>query len=264
MLALLGSTFVLFVLHDMEVELFTTMVTGVTIALCGAGRYYLAWWDTDRLYSDWRHYLAWRNIGLSFWCVQLLVAFSDSQRHAIVVHARLSTLSEGTVVMYTFLIAGFLAGVEPGDMRTKLATAFAIVAVIAMRLFVLAHALQPLEDGAARASQLMLKGSTNLIVSPVIGSIIGLITRTRLDAQSARMEEMAAALAEKTYNDEEIRWLREHAFELESARKEALVRSRPIGSGHHSSSSSDGSSGARRRAGRGEFESSSLDGIREH
>ena len=219
--------------------------SNVSLSLCATllftlARYSLAWWAEDHD-ASWRYHFNWRNIGACFWFVQLLLALSFPDSVAPLAHNRLHSGSD--IVTWTFIMAGFLCGVEPGTVRQKCRGALVIVVLIVSRLFILAMALQHMDDGA-RARELTVGGLKKLVFVPCLGALVGTLTRVKLDArtwQLRRAEASAAAAitdaaaAAATANaasaesaaaaaTAELGWLREHTRKLEAARLEALRR----------------------------------------
>ena len=203
----------------------------------------IAWWANNHEVGNTRlaSLLAWRNVGIVFHFSQLLVALSPWAES--IAPLALKRLRDSTIVFpMTCLMVGFLCGVEPGTHKAKARGASVIVALIAMRLLVLARALgaanssrssrsgtsSPLVpsasalysysgENAADQRELLAGGFRTLLCAPLLGAAIGMAVRTKLEQQSS-----------------EISRLQEHASNLEAARHEALMNRRRLpGSSHH-------------------------------
>jgi hypothetical protein len=222
-IALLLCAAVIFGLHDSKTEAPAIFLTIGQIILCAAGRYCLAWWSRGQHITDWRSLLAWRNIGFVFWVLQLGLAIKDGKSIAPNAHQRLQTM----LVAWTFLLAGFLIGVEPGSGKRKLFIGIVNTILIVIRLAVLASYLREEYGGAkgeTMAWELMQYGLASQVLSPLLGTSVGFVTRAKLDAQSTQMRQVEQAYAGVRSDAAELSWLRRHAMELEMARQEALVR----------------------------------------
>lgn len=250
LLTVAASCLVLFWIHEARNELPIILLSVVTLVLFLVGRFVFSW---ARDYISWEpllqleQHLLLRRLALAFWTLQLIYSYPNADFLAPLVHARL-TGARAAVVMWTFTLVGFVMGAEAGSVRTKLQHGAATMLTIMARQFILASRLQ----GEA-ATQLICQGFAILVVSPCIGVGLGMVTRVKLDAQAAKIEQMHAAYAGAAAAADELQQLRNHAFQLEAARKEALLRkhgSSKSGSASAGDGSGSGSEGARRRAAR--------------
>ena len=183
-------------------------LTCCQIGLCALGQYRFPWWGTGKDYSFWDALLAWRNIGIAFWAVQLCLAVVQPE---IIAPRAVERLRNNAIIQWGFVVAGFIAGAERGSLPIKGVCAATLVAMITVRLVVLANHLESIGE-SARAAELMSAGVQSLLAGPCLGAMVGLACRTKLDASAS-----ASASA-----SEELEWLRNHAERLEAARQQEL------------------------------------------
>jgi hypothetical protein len=170
------------------------------------------------------------------------VLAADS-RSAVLVHARVH--GRNRVFSALRVLLGFVAGYTPGSSRLKVCF-FALAAVgISVRNMILVHRwelAQPsphrltvvLEQAidltvgngsgpVPRLSAELLSGAfVCLIAAPILGLVLGMLTRARVDmATTSRLLQAQVELEQK---QEEVAALQRHAFNLEGARRQALVR----------------------------------------
>ena len=183
-------------------------LTCCQIGLCALGQYRFPWWGTGKDYSFWDALLAWRNIGIAFWAVQLCLAVVQPE---IIAPRAVERLRNNAIIQWGFVVAGFIAGAERGSLPIKGVCAATLVAMITVRLVVLANHLESIGE-SARAAELMSAGVQSLLAGPCLGAMVGLACRTKLDASAS-----ASASA-----SEELEWFRNHAERLEAARQQEL------------------------------------------
>jgi hypothetical protein len=242
-MACVASCFVVLAFHiDWSHEKPVMAYTCVLVFVLVWGRYYIAWWATEDTSRRWSTLLLWRNVGVLFWFGHLLLALVLGEEIAPQAHVRLSGNNEAVFVCFT--LAGFLTGVEPGSVGTKARSACIICTICFARLVWLANVLltmggvplAPVSPAAVHASgpvalahfvrsralalsaagpapELLVGGVKNLILAPLVGAIVGIVTRLKLD------EHVIAETASKT----ELRWLRDHAARLEATRQKTLA-----------------------------------------
>ena len=190
--ALILCCFVAVNMHDAQTELPVVALTLVTSACCFASRLSQAWWDVEH---DRMHRLAWSKIGAVFWSIQICFAMLDPLPIALRAHSRVTTSQ--LPIGWAFLLAGFLSGVEPGTGREKLTMATTLSALTIIRLAILCQALQANGDDSM-AQELMREGLGCQLASPLLGSVIGLITRSKIEVQ-ARLKAEKERLAYDFY-----------------------------------------------------------------
>ena len=258
-LTLIGGAMVITCLHDRRADHIGILLSVLTVLLLALSRFLLAWWDIEGRGRDWRSYLLWRNIGVFFWLLQLVYALTHGPEVVAAVHQRLTSVRPANLIMFTNVLAGFLMGAEPGALHVKLATGALLIVLISARLYVLFRcAPSTLAAATPNAAEEMLqRGLVSLLLAPLLGCLMGLVTRCRLDAQREKLNELESALAAQAVEADELNWLRNHAFELEAARKQSLLR-QVAGPGETSSGTT-----ARRRSVPRERDAASLDGISE-
>ena len=170
-----------------------------------------------------------------FWVLQLLYAYScGTAQHAILAHARVHTRME--FIASAWVILGFVGGLFPGRAGHKgVLFVVASVAIVA-RKWLLVQAWQraraeqgPLHSatrGAATAwtagDELMAGGVKCLIVAPLISLVLGTLARSRLDSIFASADAQLSTNARR--HAAEVAELQSRAAELETARREALLR----------------------------------------
>ena len=221
-IALLLCAAVIFGLHDSKTEAPAIFLTIGQIILRGRPLLFGVV-ESRAAHHRLAPLLPWRNIGFVFWVLQLGLAIKDGKSIAPNAHQRLRTM----LVAWTFLLAGFLIGVEPGSGKRKLFIGIVNTILIVIRLAVLASYLREEYGGAkgeTMAWELMQYGLASQVLSPLLGTSVGFVTREKLDAQSTQMRQVEQAYAGVRSDAAELSWLRRHAMELEMARQEALVR----------------------------------------
>lgn len=179
------------------------------------------------------------------------------------VHRRL----HGTVFAFdaAWVTLAFFGGFTPGSARVKLALFGCATLFIVGRLWVLAHALgsavevggmtglsllqavlhkiwvdpTPLSVELQTAAELVEHGLRSLVLIPLVGLSLGLLARQKWEDARATLDERS------TTHQAELAELRALTTQLETARREALVRQESV------RRTRSGSSGSRRGGGGG-------------
>ena len=127
---------------------------------------------------------------LWYWILQLAYAAHDPTFLAPIVHHRLSTGRQYLSIVWVFL--GYVGGSEPSFALHKIRLATMASAVICVRLQLLANALPRSAEGVS--SDLVLNGLSAIVIPKMIGGLLGIITRERLEASKNALADESMQL----------------------------------------------------------------------